>query len=43
MFPFSIWRIVLAEFMFYIFANLGLHVYTDDENVEFRDAAYRGG
>ena len=43
MFLVSVWRVVLAEFVVYIFTNLGIHVSINDENVVFRDATNRGG
>ena len=38
MFLISVWRVVYAEFVVYVFTNLGIHVSTDDKNVVFRDA-----
>ena len=33
----DVWRVVWAEFVVYIFTDLGIHVSTDDENHVFRD------
>ena len=38
MLPVSVWRVVEAEFVVYVFNNLGIHVSINDENVMIRDA-----
>ena len=43
MFPISVWRVVQAEFVVYVFTYLGMHVSTDDENIVFRDTTNKGG
>ena len=43
MFPISVWRVVYAEFSFYVFIYLGIHVSTDDENAVFRDTTNKWG
>ena len=42
MFPICLGRVVSAEFLVYVFTNLDIHVFTDDENDLFRDATYKG-
>ena len=42
MFPISVWQVVLAEFVVYVFINLGIHVSTNDENIVFEDATNKG-
>ena len=34
----SVWRVVLAEFVFSVISNLGIHVSANDKNVVFGDA-----
>ena len=43
MFPISIWWIVLAEFVSYVFTYLGIHFSIDDENAVFRNAKNKAG
>ena len=43
MFPISVLRVVLAEFVIYVLTILGMHVSTDDKNVVFRDAMKKVG
>ena len=42
MFPISVWRVVLAEFVVYIFTYLGINVSIDDENVVFLETTNEG-
>ena len=35
LFPISVWRVLLAEFVVYVFTNLGIHVSVDNENVVY--------
>ena len=39
----SVWRIVKAEFVVYIFTDLGIHVSANDENVVFWNATNKSG
>ena len=43
MFPISVWWVVLAEFVVYVFTYLSIHVPTDDENIVFLDTTNKGG
>ena len=43
MFPISAWQVVWAEFVVYVFTNLGIHVFTNDENFVFRDVTKKEG
>ena len=43
MLPISVWRSGLAEFVVYVFTNLGIHVSTNDEDVVFQDSLNKGG
>ena len=39
----SVWRVVYAEFVVYVFPNLGIRVSADDKNIVFRDATNKRG
>ena len=38
----SVWRVVYAEFVVYVFTNLGIHISANDENV-FWDVTNKRG
>ena len=39
----SAWRVVLTEFVVYVFTELGIHISANDEKVVFRDATDNRG
>ena len=43
LFPNSVWRVIEAEFVVYIFTYLDIHVSTDDLSVVFPDAMNKRG